>query len=255
MKILVVEDDPGYREKLKKVLEESAFVVDEVGSAQKAIQYAERYLYSAGLLDLHLPDLEDDKNGIDLMGELRELQRQRWKNASPVPGLEKVFYFPVLFLTRYRDPATELRALEKGANDFISKRDYDPGVLLARLRNIIFSRPASGADNAQIIERGPVKIDLQQMKVYVQEVEVKARITRKEFLMLAFLMSANRVVGKSILIENLWATNYIVDKNKTIDDTNVHQLAATLRKKLDPNKEHNLIVSNQMAGGYSLIGD
>ena len=249
MKILIVEDDPGYREKLKKVLEEGAFVVDEAGSAQEAVQFAERYLYSAGMLDLYLPDLNEGENGIDLMGELRELQRQRWKKASPVAGLEKVFYFPVLFLTRDNDPATELEALEKGANDYISKRDYDPGVLLARLRKMIFSRPASGTDNAQMIERGPVKIDLQQMKVYVQDAEIKTRLTRKEFLMLAFLMSADRVVGISILIESLW------DSKKPVDESNVYQLAATLRKKLAPNKEYNLIVSNKLAKGYSLMDD
>lgn len=246
MKILVVEDDPGFREKLKQALIESAFLVDEASSAQEAIQLAERYLYTAGLLDLYLPGSGEGMDGIDLMEELRELQRQLWQKASPAPGLEKEFHFPVLMLTKAKDCDIELKAFAKGANDFIYKRNFDPRVLLIRLRNIISGHP-NRTDSVPFIECGPVKINLQTMKTYVGEKQVS--LTRKEFQLLSFLIQENRVVGHSFLIENLWES----DSNATKDD--LYVLASNLRRKLKTEKKYKLIVRSSTVPGYSLMDD
>jgi DNA-binding response OmpR family regulator len=117
-RVLVVEDDSALRSALRSVLEQEGFTIFEAADGTRAIEQVDRLGPDAVVLDLHMP-------GLDGYGVLRQL-RARPSTAT----------LPILVLTANSDEASEVRAFELGANDFLVK-PFRGSALAARLESLI----------------------------------------------------------------------------------------------------------------------
>lgn len=100
-KVLIVEDDITFRVMLKTFLEKRGFFVEVVSKANEGIQLVKLSHFDLALIDLRLPD----KNGIDLLKEIRGIQEN----------------LPVILMTSYADIKTAVIAIKHGAFEYISK--------------------------------------------------------------------------------------------------------------------------------------
>jgi DNA-binding response OmpR family regulator len=118
-RILVVDDDPVVREVLRLSLEEQGLVVLDAPDAEQALQRIHRDRPDLVLLDLNLPD----RDGLAVLQELR---------------LESSV--PVIVVTARADEVDEIRGLELGADDYLSKPFRLPEVA-ARIRAVLRRAP------------------------------------------------------------------------------------------------------------------
>ena len=102
MKVLLVDDDDLDRTRTKMLLEQNGFLIDEAHNEEEAISYADSYEYNAGIFDLHLTSSPTRIGGLELIGNVRRLSREKK-------------HFPVLVLTRRNDIEIEIRVFEAGA--------------------------------------------------------------------------------------------------------------------------------------------
>ena len=132
-KILIIEDDTDLREGLKFSFESDGYEVADVGTKQEGILEIRRGDYDMVLLDCNLPD----GTGFELCREVR-----RFSHVS------------VIMLTARDTEMDEIRALELGVDDYLSK-PFSLGVLKARMKRILNGR----TDTDELVS-GSITIDL-----------------------------------------------------------------------------------------------
>lgn len=120
MRVLVVEDDGGLASVLERGLARAGYVVDVVGTAERAIGHALAYDYDVAVVDWRLPQM----SGVELVKVLRD------RRIST----------PVVMLTARDATADRIEGLDAGADDYVVK-PFDFNELLARLR-ALQRRPA-----------------------------------------------------------------------------------------------------------------
>lgn len=119
-RVAVVDDSPTYLEYLRGELEHEGYEVVTFGSGEKALEYLVRQSCDCFLVDLVMPNM----NGIDLCLKLDHL---RSRSGS---------WFPLLMVTGRDSKDDMMRALEAGADDFVSKSG-DIAILRARIRALL----------------------------------------------------------------------------------------------------------------------
>jgi type II secretory ATPase GspE/PulE/Tfp pilus assembly ATPase PilB-like protein/ActR/RegA family two-component response regulator len=122
--ILIVEDEEPLRRVLRDLLERDGYAVLEASNGVQALDQVDRGAPDLIILDLNLPQLD----GYGVLGRLRS----RPATAS----------LPVLVLTAQGDEDSEVRVLESGANDFLTK-PFRPRALRARLQSLLNRKLAS----------------------------------------------------------------------------------------------------------------
>jgi putative two-component system response regulator len=121
-RILIVDDEPGNVEVLRRLLERSGFHrLETTTDPREAASLYVRVRPDLILLDLHMPELD----GLAVMDELNEIAE-----AS---------YLPILVLTGDITPEARREALSRGAKDFVSK-PFDPDEVLLRIRTLLETR-------------------------------------------------------------------------------------------------------------------
>ena len=129
---------------------------------------------------------------------------------------------PILILTAKNAADDEVRALDSGADDFLSK-PFAFGVLLARIRALA-RRP--GDRRAAVLRVGDLSLDPARHRVHRGDEEV--HLTPRQFALLEFMMSrSGEVVSKRVIIEHVW--DFAFDGDPNI----VEVYVANLRKRID----------------------
>jgi len=118
-KVLIVEDNENFRKMLELNLKKKGFLIESYGSAEESIQAFNRDVFSVGVFDLKLPEMD----GLQLLTKI----------------LEYAPDFPVIIITAYGDIETAVSAIKKGAWDFIQK-PFDPDHLINRINKAIEER-------------------------------------------------------------------------------------------------------------------
>lgn len=199
----MVEDDEAIALGLVRVLEQQGLEVRHVAEGRLALATASP---SVGIvvLDLGLPDM-------DGIAVCRDLRRAR-------PDL-------VILILTARDREMDIVAgLDAGADDYMTK-PFRLAELLARIRAHRRRLEDSSASPSGRIEAGPVAVDVEARRVWVEEGELDLR--PKEFDLLALLASrAGRVVTREQIMADVWDTNWF-GSTKTLD---MH--ISSLRQKL-----------------------
>ena len=182
-RVLLVEDDKALRATLAMTFKAEDYAVTEAGSVTAArISLAER-APDLVVLDLGLPDG-------DGMSFLEELRRQGDLT-------------PVIVLTARAEETMKVRALDSGADDYVTK-PFGVPELLARMRSALrHGVQARGA--APVVAVGDIGIDLAKRQTRKAGQEVK--LSRKEFDLLAELaINAGQPVSHERLLEAVWGS-------------------------------------------------
>jgi two-component system KDP operon response regulator KdpE len=202
-RVLVCDDEGHIVRALKIVLREAGFEALPAETAADALQVATLQRPDAAILDLVLPD----GDGVDVCRAIRE-----WSEM------------PILVLSAVGDEDHKVRALEAGADDYVTK-PFSPRELVARLRAIL--RRAAPAPGEPVIAAGGLEVDLSARIVRLDGAEV--HLTPTEFDLLRTLVrNRGRLLTHRALLQEVWGPGY-GDDVATLR-TNI----ARLRRKIEP---------------------
>lgn len=213
MELLLVEDNERISRFLLKGLEESGFSVALAENGTEARSLLARRNWDVILLDIMLPDID----GMEL------LQYLRFKKINT----------PVLVVSALADPEDKVKALERGADDYLAK-PFHFRELVARIHALLRRTKYNNesGDNVLICDNLVLDAEAHQVK----RGDVAIRLTLQEFKLLQLLMeNKNRVVSRSEILEAVWGINY--DTGTNVVDVYI----SYLRNKLDTEPEQKLI--------------
>ncbi|NUU25542.1 MAG: response regulator transcription factor [Streptomycetaceae bacterium] len=188
MRILVVEDDKELARAVKRGLEHEGFAVDVANDGTDGLWLATENPYDALVLDIMLPGLD----GGELCARLRAADN----------------WVPVLMLTAKDGELDEARALDTGADDFLSK-PFSYVVLVARLRALL----RRGRRTRPLVLRvGDLTLDPAAHRVARGDRPIE--LTPRQFALLELLMSRpGEVLSKSTILDHVWDFAYDGDPN------------------------------------------
>jgi DNA-binding response OmpR family regulator len=183
VRILLVEDEPRIVRLLTRGLGAHGHQVESATDGEDALLLAGDDGLDLVILDIGLP-------GISGQEVLRRLRIRR-------PEL------PVLMLTARDDLATKVAALDAGADDYLTK-PFALEELLARVRALARRRDQQ---QSAAIELGPVRLDLNSRRAYVQGGEVD--LAAREFALLEYFMRhPDQVLTRTQILEAVWEYDY-----------------------------------------------
>lgn len=180
LQILLVEDEPQMRRFLRVALEGSGYRYLEATTGGEGLALAIQHRPDVILLDLGLPDMD----GLALMSRLRE-----WSQT------------PVIIISARGQEADKVRALDVGADDYLTK-PFGTGELLARIRVALrHAEPGAAEDPRFILGRWRVDLAKRQVLVAGQEVH----LTPIEYrLFTTLIRHAGKVVTHRQLLKEVW---------------------------------------------------
>lgn len=193
-KILIADDEPDIVEIIQFNLQQEGYEVITAKNGDEAIDAAKKHLPSLIILDIMMPG----KNGIEVCNILR-LQ----------PAFKDTL---IIFLSALSDEGTEVRGLETGADDYLTK-PISPKVLISKV-NALFRR-VNNKESLGIIKIGDLTIDREKYIITYQGNDII--LARKEFELLALLASKpSKVFLRNEILNQVWGTEVIVG-DRTID--------------------------------------
>lgn len=192
-KILIADDEPDILEILSFNLQKEGYQVFTAKNGIEAIDAAKKHNPDLIILDIMMPG----KTGIDVCNFLRTL-----------PLFTDTL---IIFLTAMADETTEIKGLESGADDYITK-PVSPKVLMSKVQ-ALFRRLSTGPAALQQIDG--LVIDREKFIVQLEGEEIT--LARKEFELLALLASKpGKVFLRNEILNQIWGTDVIVG-DRTID--------------------------------------
>lgn len=206
MRLLIVEDEEGFAQNLKKILELKGFTIDWLADGEKARTRILLYHkeYDAIILDLSLPGMD----GMTLTKSLRA------ENITT----------PVIILTGNGETKNKVALLNAGADDYVVK-PFSSEELIARIASVL-RRPETAQKVIHSV--GDITIDTSAHIISVKNKEIP--LTLKEYSLLeCFLRRPGDVFTREELCSQVWDFNAMTMSN-VLD---VHM--KNLRKKLEKN--------------------
>ena len=219
--VLVVDDEPQIIRGLKVILRDAGYAVDTASTKREALDAVAVRPPDAVVLDLVLPD----GSGVDVCTEIRE-----WSAL------------PILVLSAVGDEHEKVRALDAGADDYITK-PFGTDELLARLRAVL--RRAADEDSEPSIAVGDLVIDMAARTVTRAGEEI--HLTPIEFDLLKTLArDRGKLITHRQLLRAVWGPAY---------ETETHYLRvhfAHLRAKIEQDTSHPRYIVTDPGVGYRL---
>ncbi|TDU80061.1 response regulator [Streptomyces sp. KS 21] len=221
-RVLVVEDDPQLVRALKINLQARKFDVTEAGDGRAAIRLAADGRPDVILLDLGLPDMD----GVEVIRSVR--------------GWSRV---PILVLSARHTSEEKIRALDAGADDYVTK-PFSMDELLARLQAATRRQedPASRGGPSGITTE-EFTVDLAARKVVRGERTVRLTPTEWHLLELLITRPGHLVSQRKLLLE-VWGPTYAEHTNY------LRVYMAQLRRKLEADPSHPRYLITEPGMGY-----
>ena len=221
-RILIVDDEPQIQRFLRAGLPPHGYECVEASTAVQAIKLFASERPDAVILDLGLPD----QDGFAVIQRIR------------AAGLT-----PIVVLSARSDVEGKVRALELGADDFVTK-PFDMAELLARLKAAL-RHGLQTTGEAPVFHTGRLAVDLVNRRVRLADVEV--HLSPKEYSLLRFLVAhAGKVVTHHQLLTEVWGPAHVEDVQY------LRVLMRQLRQKLEPQGAPSLLVT-EPGVGYRLL--
>jgi DNA-binding response OmpR family regulator len=221
MKILVVDDDPDLLALVAFALTNAGYAVVKAADAAPAVAAFDRELPNLVLLDINLPS----GSGFDVCRNIRARSQ-----------------VPVMMLTARGEEEDLVRALELGADDYLTK-PFSPRTLLARVRALL---RRAGIESADTLTAGSVSLDLEAQTLAFTG-GPSLRLTRLETRLLQILIAqAGHVVTAERLLLHVWGHRGSGDRQL------LKQLVHRLRQKLERAAPGNDPLQTESGVGYRL---
>ena len=222
MKILLVDDDPGFRRLASMALQEASIEHEAVATAHEALRVLAKgnhENFDLVLLDQELPGMK----GSELLANLR-------RNGILIP---------VVLISVREGVSEKVNALDLGADDYVVK-PFGVAELMARVKAVLRRR---WGDDGQVVRFGEVAVNLSTRAVTRGDTPVE--LTAQEFKLLAHLVSnPGRTFSREELLSGAWGIDY--DGTPRTVDTFVRQL----RQKLEPDPEQPRYILTARGLGY-----
>lgn len=224
IRILVVDDEPPIRRFLRTSLGAQGYDVLEAEDGKLALDMMRRNAIDLMVLDLGLPGAVDGFAVID--------------------GLRRVgSSTPIVVLSARTDEGGKVRALDLGADDYVSK-PFGTDELLARIRTALRHRLQQEGEKP-IFKAGDLTVDLVRRIVTVRGQEVK--LTPREYDLLRLLVAhAGKVLTHKFILREVWGTE--------ADVQYLRIYIRTLRQKLEGSPEQPQLILTEQGVGYRLKG-
>lgn len=221
--ILIIDDEPQIRKLLEITLQTNQYAVKQAASAKEGLIMAANHPPDLILLDLGLPD----ENGHIVLQKLR-----KW------------YTNPVVIVSVEKSEEDIVRALDNGANDYLSK-PFRAGELLARIRSAL--RAANTEEGDTVLNFGELQIDLYSRIVKKNNALIK--LTATEFNLLALLVrNEGKVLTHQYVLRAIWGPGYINQSQY------LRVFIAQLRKKIENDQNRPEYLLTESGVGYRFVG-
>jgi two-component system phosphate regulon response regulator OmpR len=215
--ILVVDDDDGIRNLVKKYLNENNFLITTANNSEDAEEKIKIIKFDLIVLDIMMPG----QSGLEFIS----------KNKNK-------FNTPVILLTAKGEANDRVEGLEIGADDYLPK-PFEPKELILRIRNIL--NKTKSKNIKRIIEFDNIKIDLNKLIIHKDDKEFKINNTEK--IILEKMINSPGETFSRNYIENLLD----IDKERSID-----VIITRLRKKIELDPKNPKYIQTIRGTGYVL---
>jgi two-component system KDP operon response regulator KdpE len=220
--VLVVDDERQILRALRLILRSEGFEAVTAGTVAEALDRAAMHPPEAAIVDLVLPD----GDGIEVCESLRE-----WSDM------------PILLLSAVGDEDEKVRALNAGADDYVTK-PFAPRELVARLRAVM--RRAGREPDEAVVTADRLEVDLSARTVRLDGAEV--RLTKTEFELLRVLIrNRGRLMTHRAVLTEVWGPEYADDV------TVLRGHIANLRRKIEPPGGEPRYIRTDSGVGYRFV--
>ena len=220
-RILVVDDEPQITRVLRTSLSSQGYDLRVANDGETALEIMKDWAPDLVITDLSMPNMD----GLELSRRIRAR-----------------LTVPIIVLSVKGEERTKVRALDAGADDYMTK-PFGMEELLARVRANLRRLPASGSDAPAVIDSGDFHIDSGAHRVTVRGREV--HLTPKEFELLAYLArNPNKVVTHRTLLAAVWGGN------STEQVEYLRVFVGQLRKKLESGPNSRRYILTEPWVGY-----
>jgi len=217
-RVLIVEDDHALAKVLSDNLAAEGYDVEHVDDGNVALKRVQSFVPELVVLDIALPGM----SGLDLCDRL-------WQHG----------HIPVLMLTGSSRPSDKIGALDRGADDYLTK-PFDLREFLARVRAVL-RRALVDTDTVRI---GPLTINFVQRTAVLRNTTL--RLTDREYCLLQYLAERmGHVVHRDELQRMFWHSE--LPSTRSVDIA-----IARLRKKIEPDAHHPRFIHTVHGDGYTL---
>lgn len=204
--ILIADDEARIRRLVSDFLKRDGHTILEAADGDEALAIIEnrRRGLDLAILDVMMPG----KDGFEI---LRELRRQEGGDG----------HLPVMMLTARAEDADQVRGLEEGADDYVTK-PFSPVVLVARVRTLL---KREGRAAAPVEQLGALSINELRREVLIDNTPVE--LTPKEYELLVYFKNNRSIaLSRESILNAVWGYDYFGDL-RTVD-THVKKLRAKL---------------------------
>ena len=215
--ILVVDDDDGIRNLVKKFLNEKSFLVNTASSAEEAQKKIAIIKFDLIILDIMMPG----KSGLEFLNE----------NKSFIDT-------PVILLTAKGEPKERVEGLESGADDYLPK-PFEPQELLLRIKNILSKTQKKNLIRA--INFGNIKIDLTKLLIIKEKKELKINTTEKKIL--------DKMINQPGKVFSRLEIGKLINLKK---ERSIDVIITRLRKKIEMSPKNPKYLQTIRGSGYVL---
>jgi two-component system KDP operon response regulator KdpE len=217
--ILIIDDEVQIRRLLEITLSANGYKISEASTGKEGLVLAATMHPVLIILDLGLPD----SDGLTILESLREWYQK-----------------PIIILSVRNSEADIIKALDLGANDYLTK-PFRTGELLARIRVAI--RQSQEISYKPVLEFGSLSIDLANHTARKNNELLK--LTATEFSLLALLAkNEGRVLTHQYILKEVWGMGYIEQTQY------LRVFIATLRKKVEDNPAKPALINTESGIGY-----
>lgn len=222
--ILIIDDEPQMRKLLEITLQSNGYLSKTASSAKEGLIMSENHPPELILLDLGLPD----DSGHNVLQKLRQ-----W------------YTNPIIILSVQKREEDIIKALDNGANDYLSK-PFRTGELLARIRSAL--RTINTDEGQTTLSFGDLNVDLSTRSVWKNDQLLK--LTATEYNLLALLIrNEGKVLTHQYLLRAIWGPGYINQSQY------LRVFIAQIRKKIEDDPNRPLYLLTEAGVGYRFISN
>lgn len=222
MKILIADDDRDLLSLIAFTLTQAGYLVVKASDGQVALRAFETELPDLVVLDINMPGA----SGFAVCEAIRAKSR-----------------VPIMMLTVRGEEEDLVRALELGADDYLTK-PFSPRTLLARLKALL---RRAGGESTATLGAGRVALDLEEHTVTISK-GVPVRLTKLELRLLQMLLTnSGRSVHSDRLLVQVWGHRNSGDRQL------LKQLVHRLRQKIEVDPANPALLQTAAGAGYKLV--